>query len=121
MVSLFILILVTVAVTQDAYMLAVISIVTGMLFLIGARVKTKITFDEREKTVREKAAQMTYAIFTPTIGLGSFFLFILSSRNPYPFLFSLGQVLAYLTLFILALYSILYHFLNRKYGGKDEE
>ncbi len=119
-VALFISFIVASALTRDSNLLAIIAVFTGMLFMTVARKRTKIMVDEREKTIREKAAQMTYAIFTPTIGLGSFFLFILSSRNPYPFLFSLGQVLAYLTLFILALYSILYHFLNRKYGGSDE-
>lgn len=115
-VILFVLAIVGLAVTCDSYLLAVLGVLTGMLFMGVVRSKTKITVDEREVTVREKAAQMTYAIFAPTIGIGSFFLIILA-RGEFYYLESLGIVFAYLTLFLIALYAIFYHFFNRKYGG----
>jgi uncharacterized membrane protein len=119
-VALFVSATVSLAVTQDSMLLAAAGVLTGMLFLGLVRSKTKIVIDEREKTVREKAANMTYAIFAPTVGLGSFFLILLGQKSVY--LFALGQILAYLTLFLIAVYAISYYFLNRKYGGsKDEE
>jgi len=120
LVAFFISVTVSISVVQDSYLLAVAGVLTGMLFLILVRSKTKIVVDEREKTVREKAAQMTYAIFAPTIGLGSFVL-TMFARGEFYYLESLGMVFTYLTLFIIALYSISYHFLNKKYGGNGDE
>lgn len=117
---LFVAAIVSIAVTQDSYLLAAIGIITGIIFLSLVRSKTKITIDEREKTIREKAAQTTYAIFAPTIGIGSFLLIIMA-RGQYLFLQSLGMVFAYLTLYLIGLYAISYYFLNRKYGGGDHE
>lgn len=116
--------IVSVAVRQNSYLLALMGVATGMLFLILVRSKTKIVIDEREKTIREKAAEMTYTIFAPTIGIGSFLLLIPSysgisvfAKGEFAYLESLGMVFAYLTLFLIAIYSISYHFLNKKYGG----
>lgn len=116
------------AVAQDSYLLAGVGIFTGMLFLSLVRSKVKITVDERERTIREKAAQLTYAIFAPTIGIGAFLLFIPSNsglsvfaKGEFIFLESLGMVFAYLALFLIALYSLSYFFLNKKYGGKGDE
>lgn len=128
LVALFVGATVSIAITQESYVLALCGVGTGMLFMTVARTKTKIVIDERERTIREKAAQLTYAIFAPTIGLGSFLLMIPSrsglavfSKGEFAYLDSLGTVLAYLTLFLIALYAISYHFLNKKYGGSGDE
>lgn len=112
----------------DIYLLAIVGIVTGMLFLSLFRSKIKIKVDEREATVREKAAQLTYAIFAPTIGIGAFLLLIpansgisVFSKGEFTYLESLGTVFAYLSLFLIAIYAISYHFLNKKYGGGGNE
>lgn len=118
-IAFFISFVVSISVTQDSYILAAAGVLIGMLFLTAARTQTKVVVDEREKSLQEKAARMAYAIFAPTIGLGSFFL-IMAGRK-YEYLFALGQVFAYLTLFLIALYAISYHFLNRWYGGSDDE
>lgn len=127
-VAIFVAVIVSIAITKDSYLLAIIGVVIGMFFMIIVRSKTKITVDEREKTIREKAAQMTYAIFAPTIGIGTLLLLIPSysglsvfSKGEFVYLESLGMILAYLTLFLIALYAITYHFLSRKYGGGNEE
>jgi len=129
-VAIFVGAIVSVAVIQDSYLLAVIGVLTGMMFLILVRSKTKIIVDEREKTVREKAAQLTYAIFTPVIGIGTFLLLFPSfsglsvfAKGEFVYLESLGMIFAYLTLFLIAIYSISYFFLNKRYGGGsgDEE
>jgi len=127
-VAIFISITMSISVNLNSYLLGIIAVLVGMLFLTLVRSKTKITVDEREKTIREKAAQLTYAIFTPTIGIGSFILLIPSysglavfSKGEFTYLESLGMIFAYLTLFLIAIYSLSYHFLNRKYGGGGNE
>ena len=127
-VVLFVSVIVAIAVIKNSYVLSVIGVLTGMVFLVLVRSKAKIKVDEREAAVQEKAARMTYAIFAPTIGIGSFLLLIPSysglsifARGDFVYLGSLGMVFAYLTLFLIALYAISYYFLNRKYGGRGDE
>jgi uncharacterized membrane protein len=126
--TLFIISIIIVSVLLKIYLLTVVSIFTGILFLSLVHSKAKDILDERELTVQEKAADFTYAVFTPTIGLGAFFLLIPScgkfevfSKGEFLFLESLGIIFAYLTLFLITLYAISYFFLNRKYGGKTNE
>jgi uncharacterized membrane protein len=127
-VALFVAAIVSISVIKESYLLATIGVITGMFFIGVVRSKAKIKIDEREKNVREKAAQLTYAIFAPTIGIGAFFLLFPShgglsvfSKGEFAYLESLGMILAYLTLFLIALYAISYYFLNREYGGSNEE
>ena len=87
-------------------------VITGIVFMRIVRAKSNIRVDEREVTLREKAANLTYAIFTPTIGLSAFFLLLLA-RGEFYYLESLGLILAYLTLFIIGLYALTYLYLNR--------
>jgi uncharacterized membrane protein len=127
-VTLFIGVLVALAVVRDSYLLAVTGISTGMIFMVLMRSKAKIRTDERESTVQEKAARMTYAIFAPTIGIAAFLLLLPSkggidvfSKGEWLFTESLGMVFAYLVLFLITIYAISYHFFNRKYGGGGDE
>ena len=75
-VAVFISMIVSVATTQDSYLLAAAGVLTGMVFLIFVRSKAKIKIDEREIAVSEKAARASYSIFASTIGLTSFFLLL---------------------------------------------
>lgn len=127
-IILFIGIIIVLAVFLNAFLLAVIGLLTGMLFLILARSRTKIKVDEREMIIREKAAQLAYAIFAPTIGIGAVLMLIPSysglsvfSKGEFTYLESLGVIFAYLALFLISLYAISYYFLNRKYGGGSDE
>ncbi len=127
-VTVFVSTLVGFALVRNSYLLSVAGILTGMVFLALVRSKAKIITDEREATIQEKAARMTYAIFTPTIGIAAFLLLFptysglsIFSKGEFTYLESLGMVFAYLTLFLISLYAISYHFLNRKYGGGGNE
>lgn len=127
-VIIFIGTIVAIAVLLNTYLLALVGTLTGMLFLSLVRSKTKVTIDEREQTVREKAAQLTYAIFAPTIGIGAFLMLIPShsgisvfAKGDFAYLESLGMVFAYLALFLIVIYAISYYFLNRKFGGGGNE
>jgi uncharacterized membrane protein len=118
-IAIFTSVIVGLAVTRDNTILAVAGVLTGMAFMLVVRSKTKVELDERQKMVREKAALVSYAIFTPTIGLGSLALILFAPDGSY--LEAIGFVLAYLSLFFIALYAIAHHFINRKFGGDGEE
>ncbi len=122
---LFIILIIAVSVFLKLYLLAIISIFTGILFLSLVHSDNKNLVDERELSIQEKAASFTYSIFAPTIAIGTFLLLIPSfsglsvfSNGEFLFLESLGTIFAYLTLFLIALYSISYFFLSKKFGGK---
>lgn len=124
----FVSALIGLAIIRDNYILAAAAILTGMVFMALARSQAKLRTDEREITIQEKAARMTYAIFAPTIGISAFLLLLpsksgLSIFAKGNFMYSeyLGMVFAYLTLFLIAIYAISYHFFNTKYGGKSDE
>jgi uncharacterized membrane protein len=127
-VAIFVAAIIAVAVGRDSYLLAAAGVLTGMAFMILVRVKAKIRTDERESTIQEKAARMTYAIFAPTIGITAFLLLLPSksgidvfSKGEWLFTESLGMIFAYLTLFLITIYAISYHFFNKKYGGNSDE
>jgi uncharacterized membrane protein len=123
-IYLFILLIVFLGVLNNSHLLATTAVITGLVFSILVRSKANIQIDEREKMIREKAAQTAYAIFSPTIGIGTFILLIPSaSRHPvfakgdFTYLESLGAVLAYLTFFLISVYAISYHYFSKIYGG----
>ncbi len=127
-VALFVGAIVGLAVVRDSYLLSIAGVLTGMVFMVLVRSTAKIRTDERELTIQEKAARMTYAIFAPTIGMAAFFLLLPSkggfsvfSKGEWLYIESLGMIFAYLTLFLIALYAISYHFFSRRLGGGGNE
>lgn len=127
-VTIFVSAIVSLAAAQGSYLLAFMGVATGLIFMTFVRLKAKIRIDEREEAIREKAAQLTYAIFAPTIGIGAFLLLIpyqkispVFAKGEFVYPESLGTIFAYLALFLIATYAISYHFLNRKFGGGGNE
>lgn len=128
LVVFFIGALISLTASRDSYLLTVAAVLTGMVFMALVRSKAKIRTDERETTIQEKASRMTYAIVTPTLGITSFLLLLpaksglsVFSKGEWLFIETLGMIFAYLTLFLITIYSIAYHFYNRKYGGDGSE
>ena len=111
---------VVVSIWLDMLLLAGAGVLTGILFLVLVRSRTEISVDEREQTIRDKAASATYGIFAATIGISAVLL-LLFSRRGYLYLEAVGLVFAYLTLFLIALYAVSYQYFNRKYGGGRSE
>lgn len=111
---------VAVAVWLNNYLLAGAGLLTGLLFLFVVPTNAPLAADEREQTIREKAAASTYAIYGGTIGAGAVILLLGAGRG-FVYLEALGLVFAYLTLFLIALYAVSYRFYNRKYGGGAHE
>lgn len=127
-VAFFVLAIVVMAKITNSYLLSTAGVFTGLIFMVLVRFKSRIKVDEREMTIQEKAAQMTYSIFAPTIGIGAFLLLIPShvaltvfAKGEFIYLESLGMVFAYLTLFLIAIYAISYYFLSRRFGAGNDE
>jgi uncharacterized membrane protein len=117
---LFMVAVVLVSLWLSNYLLAAAGLLTGLLFLALVRSGGELAVDEREQTIREKAAAATYAIYAGTIG-GSAVLLLLFAGRGFVFLEALGLLLAYLTLFLIALYAVSHQFFKRKYGGGGDE
>ncbi|MFA7676355.1 MAG: DUF2178 domain-containing protein [Candidatus Shapirobacteria bacterium] len=125
---LFIISIITVSIFLKLYFLTIIAIFTGIILLSFVHTNNKNLIDERELSIQEKAADFTYSIFAPTIGIGALLLLIpihsgsvVFSNGEFLFLESLGTIFAYLTLFLIVLYSVSYFFLAKKFGGKKDE
>ena len=88
--------------------------------IVTQALKILENLDEREQTIRDKAASATYSIFAATIGISAVLL-LLFSRRGYLYLEAVGLVFAYLALFLIALYAVSYQYFNRKYGGGRNE
>lgn len=112
-------ILVALASKLDLAILAIAAALTGFVFLLVVRFKHKIVIDEREKTIREKAAQTAQAVFTPTLAIGALLMILFGQNSIY--ILALGQIFAYLSLFQMLLYAISFHFYNHKYGAAANE
>lgn len=124
----FVGMIVSIAVMSDSYLLASAGVITGMIFISLVRSKAGIKADERELTVQEKAAKMTYTVFAPTIGIAAFLLLLptmsglsVFSKGEWSYTESLGMIFAYLALFLMTIYAISYHYINNKFGGKSDE
>jgi uncharacterized membrane protein len=119
-IAIFTAAIVSLSLIRDNIFLAVTGLVSGMVFMVFVRLKSDKKLDERENIVREKAAQLTFNIFTPALGLTAFFLFLFA-RGKWYFLEQIGITLAYLSFSLIAIYAISTLYLNRKYGGDDKE
>lgn len=120
LVGAFLAALIFLALLRAQYALAVLTALAGLFFLTVVRSSSGLVVDEREQSVREKAAQLTYLIFAPTLGLSALGLLVLSHDSNY-FLESLGVIFAYLTLFQITLYTLSSYFIDRKFGGDGQE
>lgn len=127
-IAAFICAIVVLAIAGNDILLLGAGVITGVVFWSFLGSKGKTGFDERAVAVREKAAHLTYIIFAPTIGISALILLFPShsglpvfANGDFTFLESLGIVFACLTLFLIVIYAISTHFVNKQYGGGDDE
>ncbi len=121
-VSLFVLLIVFLAVLKNSYLLSLIGVVTGFVFSVLARSRYKPLTDERQIFLHQKAAQTTYAIFTPTMAIASAILLFptlsklsVFSKGEFAFIDAVGTIFAYISLFLIVIYTISYHIFRKKY------
>lgn len=127
-ILLFLAALTAVAGFRNHHLPIILGLLTVLVFLMSTRPRAKLMVDEREESIQEKAARSTYAIFVPMFGVTAILLLLPSSglftvfaRGEFAYLEAIGMIFAYLTLFLLAIYAISYYFINRKYGGNDDQ
>ena len=113
---------VAIAVVNDNIVLALAGVLIGMLFLFLVRKKTKtVLVDERILNIGGQAARLTYSILTVTTAFLSLVFIMAGQRTGEADYEMLGMILSYITLFSLALYSLSYKFISKKYGETDDE
>jgi len=113
---------VAVAVVYNNIVLAFAGVLIGMLFLFWVRKKTKVILvDERIQNIAGRAARLTYVTLTITAAVSSLALTIIGRRFSETSYETLGIILSYVTLFSLALYSLSYKYISKKYGETDDE
>jgi uncharacterized membrane protein len=128
LVLVFLILILLISFSLKLFLLTGFSLLTFILFLSLVSSKNQKIFDEREVSLRQQATDFTFTIFLSTISLSTFLMLIPSysglpvfSRGEFLFLESLGVIFAYLTLFIIILYSVSYFFFSQKTGGKTDE
>ncbi len=115
---------VAIAVVYNNIILALAGILIGVLFLSLVRKRTKaVLVDERIKEISGQSSRLAYVVLTVTLAILSL-VFITIGRKAVPpqaQLETLGITFSYITLLNVALYSISYKYLSRKYGETDDE
>jgi uncharacterized membrane protein len=118
MVAALIGVVVAVAAVTDNFYLAIIGIFIGVLFMILVNSKyKKIIVDERVVSVSGMASRATYAIAILFFAIIGLFLIISSRGHGDIYGESIGTLFSYVAMFLIAIYSITYHYFNKKYGG----
>jgi len=115
---------VAMAVINNNLILALAGISIGMLFLILMKKTTKaVLIDERIRNISGQAARLTHAIVTIVLAFLSLVLIMIGRKAtpPQSSIEMLGTTFSYIVLFNLALYSISYKYLSKKYGETDDE
>lgn len=114
----FIAIVVSIAVSSNNFYLAISAVLVGIMLMFLVKKKfTKITVDERVISISGLASRATYMIITLFLAISGLFL-ILSSRSHGDFYGeSIGTIFIYIAMFMIAIYSISYHYFNKKYGA----
>ena len=123
-VAAFVSATVAIAVVNNNIILALAGILIGLLFIFLMKKATKaILVDERIQSISGKAAWLTYRIATIVMAFMSLVFIMIGKKSipPQSSIEMLGVIFSYVTLFNLALYSITYKYLSKKYGEADDE
>ena len=95
-------------------------LLAGMVAMYNIKSRLEdVVEDERIHQVSQKASRVTLQIVALGLVVGGTVL--IAMRDTYPEYTDLGFFMAYTSCGVLVLYSLLYRFYNRKYGGWGEE
>ena len=118
LIGLLIGVIVWEAVIVSNFYLAISGILIGMLFLFLVRNRfKKVIVDERVISVSGRASQITYSITTILLSLLGLFLIFIARGGENFYLKLLGEAFCYIALLLITIYSISYHYFNKKYGA----
>jgi len=124
LVASFISATVAIAIVNNNLILALAGVSIGMFFIVLMKKTARaVLVDERIQSIGGKAARLTYTISTIVIAFLSLFFIIIGRKTtpPQPNIELLGVTFSYIVLFNLALYSLSYKYLSKKYGETDDE
>ncbi|MFA7654381.1 MAG: DUF2178 domain-containing protein [Candidatus Magasanikbacteria bacterium] len=122
LIASFISATVAMAIVYNNILLSLAGVLIGILFIFLVHKKTKaVLVDERIKSIGGKAARLTYTISTITIAFLSLMFTMTGKHTGQADYEMLGILLSYIALFNLALYSLSYKFISKKYGEADDE
>ncbi|MBU1036858.1 DUF2178 domain-containing protein [Patescibacteria group bacterium] len=118
LIGVLIAIIVAVAATINDFYLAITGVLIGVLFMFLVKSKfKKVIVDERVIAVSGKASRMTYVIVTLFLAIAGLFLILSGRGDGNIYVESIGVLFSYLAMLLIAVYSISYHYFNKKYGG----
>lgn len=118
LIGLLIAAIVVIAVSVSNFYLAITGVLIGVLFMFLAKTRFKeVVVDERVVSVSGKASRVTYVIATLFFAvLGLFFILCYPGEHG-AYMESMGILFNYVAMFLIAVYSISYYYINKKYGG----
>jgi len=120
LISVFVLVVMIVAVFSYNIFLAVVGVLSGMLAVRILRIKSKQEIvDERVEKIGDKAARASFLIFTSILAVVSVLLVVVKKEHVY--LQALGVLFSYMTSFMLVLYVLSYRYFEKEFGEDDEE
>ncbi|MFA5208019.1 MAG: DUF2178 domain-containing protein [Candidatus Paceibacterota bacterium] len=121
LITFFLAMTVSIAVSTENVLLAVSAIGIGMIlmFLVKKNVKA-VLVDEMIKNIAGKSALITYSITVPVLAVLSLIFMFSNLGNEGSYLYNLGIIFSYIALFNMAVYSIAYHYYQKKYGSDKE-
>ena len=109
---------VALATSINNFYLAITGVLIGVLFMVLVKSKfKKVIVDERVISISGKASRATYIIATLFLAIIGMFLIISGRGGEDIYVESIGVLFSYTAMFLIAIYSISYHYFNKKYGG----
>ena len=123
LVIIFILLIVSIAVTLENAILATSAVVIGIIAMLAIKRNVKeiktIKTDEMMQNIAQKSAWWAYNIFVPFLAVLSIFLTVDNKEGSD--LYNLGVILSYVALIHIALYLIAFLYFKKKYISDDKQ
>ena len=120
LVIIFILLIVSIAVTLENAILATSAVVIGIIAMLVIKRNVKeIKTDEMIQNIAQKSAWWAYNIFVPFLAVLSIFLTVDNKEGSD--LYNLGVILSYVALIHIALYLIAFLYFKKKYISDDKQ
>ncbi len=120
LVIIFILLIVSIAVTLENAILASFAVVIGIIAMLAIKRNVKeIKTDEMMQNIAQKSAWWAYNIFVPFLAILSIFLTVDNKEGSD--LYNLGVTLSYVALIHIALYLIAFLYFKKKYISDEKQ
>lgn len=120
LVIIFILLILSIAVTIENAILASFAVVIGIIAMIAIKRNVKeIKTDEMMQNIAQKSTWWAYNIFVPFLAVLSIFLTVDNKEGSD--LYNLGVTLSYVALIHIALYLIAFLYFKKKYISDEKQ